>query len=1831
MKTLFTAVFLIGFLMLAPAQQSAPADGPREDEAAAKPSTVKTLFIPKDPRPFKEAPTAGDISISPENGKIEQLATFSVTFPTDMVSADKIDAENSDSPVVAWPPLDTKFTWRSPNEGDWVVDGPRIPGQIYRLRLKEGLCDLAGKALPAASWGAALSSDPLMVTSTYDERSQLNAKPIVRLEFNYPVRLQDAPNGLWFQNRATRQRFSADVLVGLSEPNEPGSLPAPSEVRVTPREPLPVGAYYDLVVENVCDAYAGFMLPYPRVFQLGPTCPLKVDYVAARNWATDKPHLEIKFSTYLGAGALPENAVVLDPPVPGQSLRVDGESILVDGNFDATRHYQVTISDRIEGDRGFGMSSPSVWGATFAPKPPTVLFPPGNFRQRSALGLRFAFVQCNTGPLTWRLASVPSGKLAAVIEKVKSPGLDGQKLLVEEFSLPVAGSGELPAVSDDKEVVRKIEFQPAMPLAGPYLLEAAAAAGSGARVANRSLVWFGETALTQKVSPSSLVLRAATMGTGQPLPNVNVRLLTKEILEITSAVTDSSGNVSFPRSAAMAAGFFQTESGGVKALWPADPDGQFDSGSLNQPVTPNFPGRILTDRPLYRPGQELKIHGLVRERTKNNGLRVPSGEIIQWEIRKAWQSDVVASGSATVTPAGGWNAEWTAPASGALGEFRVRAKLGPADAGEEAVFRIEEFRNPAFSVVCDLADSDKPAVSVLKVSSQYFHGAPNVGSLVKWKATWLSDHEGGFYNKEDHEGFTQVDLYSENVKAPVYDVVKEGETALDGAGQATIVCPAPFPDPGNRAEASVTWQVDVTGPDGQTITGGASDKVEMNENTLGVKLVDEYAPGPLHFELRTLPRVSGAPVPPLVHARLFLVQAKSVKERLAPFIYRYRNFDEFTLVAERDTASNGRVDFDPKEPGRYVLVAGAPGSMQVSEDAIVAGEGESEFPVRSDDHLQVVPVAESSTVGDAVAFNVIAPSPGIAWVTVETDRILYSQTVPIPGNATRIQIPVKPEFFPNAFVSVYLLRPGGSHDLPGEMFGFAPLKAVDPTRELTLKPQTAKPDYEPRETVRGSVTVTNAGKPVAGAEVTVYAVDDSILELGRWTLPTFGENFYPKNIFNVVTYPSLRGLVSGFAPESLTQKGYVVGDGGDEAFGKVELTRKEFKPLILWSPSLITGADGKVSFECQAPDNLTRFRVIALAQTASSQFGADSGTFTVSKNLIVEPALPRFLREGDEIDLRAVARQRVADREVLTVRCTTGLDLQGEGRKEVSATKDAPAVVQFPAKVPAAIEEAKIRFDVVSRRANSVPDSVEMTLPVLPRTITVNESKSGAWTGDNFSVAGNMPPAWAGSMGTYELTLSTSPWLTKLMGIPSVLNYPHGCLEQKSSRILVYTAMADLLKWLPTDKKRDENYRATILESLKEFEASLLPDGLLPYWPMGTTGNAFVTIQSARAVALAQEAGMDVPARLAEELPATLNKMLDRTIPASPTLRAFALATLAGIQPGPKLVSTAADLYIERDKLSNEGRAMLALALNALRSAPDKQRKLVRSLPTSFEGHPFDPVTFSSATRTETLCLLARFVVEPGTGSGSVRERLEKLMQSSESLSTQENLWLLLAAKELLKSEPSPAIAESASPKPDASSPNKSAAEWSGRLLAKVGEITLNGLGKTSKGSFVISARRALRQDETNPVQNGIRLDRIVKNLTDPARTGSSESPIRLGDELLISYRFKLSQPLSFLALEDALPAGIEVVNPNLALFGKLYPVDDVISPASLSHSELHDSRTDLYFDEAATGLSSYAVLARATSAGAFAWPAAQIYPMYDSRFNARTAPATCKIKASER
>ena len=1834
-----------------PTATPAPAatTAPTPPSAAAVPLPTP-LAIAEDARPFKDAPDAlgikvegGEDSDDENDNSLTATTEFTIQFPDAMVSPDRIDATDSPSPFTMWPDLNAQWIWRTQSQGVWTVHDPLIPGQDYRLRLRDGLKNLAGAALTVADWGYELQTADLTVTSDYDVKDTLSAQPQVPLEFNFPVRLQDAAAGCWFQDRLTRQRFPAEVLLNHAVSDVTGDVvdaknaaaePAPTEFRVRPRDPLPVGHFYDLIVEDMHDAYAGRTLPYPEVFALGRTHPLEVDYVVARNWATDKPHIEVKFHGNLDDEALPANALTIEPAVPNLNFRKEGELLLADGDFDVSKRYRVTINPAITGESGYALAKAETWGATFHPKQATLMFPEGTIRQRAALGLRFALLQANTGPVTWRLARVPLERLGEVQLAMK----DNAKPLIDALHLAVAGQGELPASMDDRDTVRTIEWQPAAgapALSGPYVMEAAAHDNAGATIANTALIFFNEAVFTQKTMPAGTALRLARMGDAAPLAGIAVKVLTPALTEITHGTTDDFGVVFFPTASLQGAAFFVADTPGAPSIESASPGSSFpDTGSYYATPPPVYLGEIITDRPLYRPGEEVKFKGILR-RNADDALTPPTGAAVSWQIINSDRDERVAEGTATADAFGGWDAAWTVPPKGKLGDFRIAAKIGQTDAGSNGTFRVDEFRNPPFSVVCDSPTETQPGVSTINVASEYFHGAPNVGSTVKWTATWLSDSDGEYYNDEDANGFKRVDLYSEQRRTPAFEAEMTGETQLDGKGRATLTCPAPFKDPGLRAACNVSWRVDVTGPDGQTITGGAEEKVVMNDVTLGVKADSTTGTKDIAFDLQALARATGDPASGDVQANLFLVQTKSVKERLAPFVYRYRNTDEYVPIEQKRVPGNGHLDFTPKTPGRYVLVVsplpGKPG-IAVSDEIYLAGEGDAELPVKNDQALVVKSTSKDATpVGASAAFDVLAPSGGIAWVTVETDHVLDTFTTPIPGNSTRLEIPVKPGYAPNVHVSVYLLRPGKTDDLPGEMYGTTELKVSQPNADLALTLATDRAEYEPRNNGTITVRATAGGKPVTGASITLYAVDDSILTLGGWTLPGLLGTFFPDHPFNVVTRLALSGYVENFSEQSLTQKGFVVGGGGKDDYGNSKFVRQNFRPLILWLPALTTGPGGIATAKFVTPDNLTRFRVIALGQTKANQFGSGDTTFTVSKPLIVEPALPRFLRQGDTVELRAVARQKASPEEKLTIRCSVGegVTLDGPASVERTATKNDPSVATFRAHVSDDATKATARFAVSSN--TGATDEVEVTLPVATRTIEVHESVAGATTGPTFDPAKKAPAAWLTTPGNCDVTLSTSPYLPKLLGIPTVLDYPHGCFEQKSSRLLVYTALAKLLAFLPQPAERDANYRKVIEETLQEFDKSLLPDDTLPYWPYGTNGNPFVTIQSAWAVAQAQQAGYDVPEDLANALPRALNQMVLRKsrLDVPPSLRAFALFVLSQLSadaPDDDVAAAANELFLGRDRLTDEARAFLAVALNTWNLEPDHQQELIREIPEKFDDRAFNPATFSSTTRAEAIGIWARLLITPDADPRPLKARLEAQMGNSTNLSTQENLWLLIAFNALVQQKPPAKMPTAIAPPPDAVSPNQSAAAWVARDLAHLRDLSIHGTGKAT--SYVLAARRALAPAEQTAVGKGLRIERVVKNLTDPARTGAAGAPFKLGDQILISFRFHCDEAQNYVAIEAALPAGLEVLNPNLEMIGKFYQIpDEPGAPAAwLSFSEMRDQQTNLFFDTLTAGAQSYAILARATSVGTFAWPSTQMTPMYDARAYARTAPSQCVV-----
>ncbi|CAN5661561.1 hypothetical protein BH09VER1_BH09VER1_00640 [soil metagenome] len=1831
--------------------------GPADKQLANKIQTASTPV----PRPFVNNPAGAGITVDGLGDTIEAQTVITIQFPAEMVEADRIDAEGSRSPVAASPDLDVEFTWRTQSQGDLLIKGPLIPGQAYRFRLVDGLKNLAGEALPENEWGFEVPTNPLKITEAeYDQRDNLGARPQVPLEFNYAIRLSDAAKNIWFQDRVTRKKFAVEILLNRAEGESTGEQVVDVkeeahdviDFRVRPQAPLPIDHFYDLVVDGVTDDFGGQTMLYPRVFPLGTTGPITVEYVAARNFPLEKPRVEIKFAESLSDAPLPKDALTFDPPVANVKLRKEGQFLTAEGNFDTTKRYKVTISNQIVGATGYGLDKPEVWGATFHPKVSTIIFPERQIRERSVLGLSFAFYHVNTTELNWKLAPIPLDKLLEALDREQEfnttvSNEDGSpkwtddgileretsELLIPALNLKPVGEGRIPASTNGSETLRELAWQPeqAGSLAGPMLLEITGKDLKGHDIANRAIIYFGDRALTRKVTKNQTIVRVARMEDAQPVAGVKVTAYDKTLKEIGSAKADAGGMAYFDTVAIPDVAYFLADG----TLQPVALSDQFSSGSLSARPPPALRGYAWTDRPLYRPGQAIQFKGIVREE-KDGALKIPAGSVVKWKIETAYGSDVLASGESKVNAQGGWNAAWTPPEEGPVGEFSLKVRLGEESVGEATRFQIQEYRNPPFSVLCEETKPEKPAESVVMVSSQYFHGAANVGARAQWTATWTSDSDGGEYSGT---ASTRVDLYSEHAKQPTYYGEATGEAALDGAGKATLRCEPPFKDPGNRANCHVSWKVDVTGPDGQTITGGVSQDVAMAPVLLGIKrgVVEN---GQITFDWDAEEEFAKAPQ--AVNVQLYHVVTKTAKERLAPDVYRYRNFDQYEPVEKRDRVTDSSMVFQPKSPGRYVAVVsplpGEPG-FPVSEEAFVEGPEASEVPVQSDTAATVLSVKGRSEgkarpwmVGEKAVLNVLAPTGGVAWVSVETDRIHDTFTVPLEGNTSKIEIPVKPEYEPNVYVSVYLLRPGGTHQLAGEMFGYDELYVMKPGRVLNVAVTTSQPEYEPREKISGEVAVTADGRPVAGADLAIYAVDDSILTLGGWKMPEMLESFFPEESYGVVTYSALKAYVDKVSPSWLTMKGFVVGDGGDEEFGNTTFERKDFKPIILWKPSVITDAKGIAKFDCTAPDNLTRFRVIAVGQTKDSQFGGGDSTLTVSKKLMIDPSLPRFLREGDEVELRAVVRQKASENETLKVRCTVGgnLELIETADREITTAKDAPVVVKFKARAKA-VGASTVKFQVMAPNQPKLADSVEIPVPIAEPVILKKEAVAGDITEPIFTPKDVMPAAWKDGYGTFSLSISTTPWLSKLMGLPYLLEYPHGCFEQKSSRLLAYTYLGGLLAYLPNPEGRKANYQGVMADIFNEFETGLLPDGGLPYWPSDTAQNDYVTIQAAWCAKQAEAGGFEVPERVANDLVQAMENMVtgDARTHVSPTLRAFALfvMTMSKTDAPENMVAAADELYLQRDKLTGEGRAMLALSMNRLKVTPDKQKKLASELPKSYQDIAFNPTTFCSATRTEALCTWARLQITPDDQPKLLRERLSKLMESSASLSTQENLWLLVAFNALMKSSPLVPM-PGVTPKTNAVAANGSAAAWTKQDLAKLADFAAKGL--KAQGSYVLQASYRTPEKTTPLVVHGMKIERVVKNLTDATRVGSTEKPFKLGDQILISYRFSSDKEQSYVALTDMIPAGLEVVNPNLALFGKAYSLPEELgmATAGLSHSEIRDQQTTLYFDQLSAGSTSYSVLARATAAGGFTWPATTIEPMYDSRFYGQSPSSSCAVSS---
>ena len=230
--------------------------------------------------------------IEPSSGKIAEGDTITITFPLSMVAADLINVGDQPSPFVSEPKLDGTFLWKSQTEGVFTVNGV-VAEARHRLTLAPGLKDATGKPFVVKDWSAEFKTPKFAITTEFNERKQLAARPQIYLDSTYAVRLDEAAQHIYFQDREAHQRFPVEVIQ-TAEGKAADSLEA-TGFRVTPRAPLPVGHTFDLIVNGLLDAKSRRPLPYLQVMPAGKTEPLEVQWLGAFNHPLEEPMIRIKF------------------------------------------------------------------------------------------------------------------------------------------------------------------------------------------------------------------------------------------------------------------------------------------------------------------------------------------------------------------------------------------------------------------------------------------------------------------------------------------------------------------------------------------------------------------------------------------------------------------------------------------------------------------------------------------------------------------------------------------------------------------------------------------------------------------------------------------------------------------------------------------------------------------------------------------------------------------------------------------------------------------------------------------------------------------------------------------------------------------------------------------------------------------------------------------------------------------------------------------------------------------------------------------------------------------------------------------------------------------------------------------------------------------------------------------------------------------------------------------------------------------------------------------------------------------------------------------------
>ncbi len=1408
------------------------------------------------------------------------------------------------------------------------------------------------------------------------------------------------------------------------------------------------------------------------------------------------------------------------------------------------------------------------------------------------------------------------------------------------------------------------------------------------------------------VDGSELIGWATSLKDGKPLDAVEMSLAvagTTRLLQQAGGVTRADGlaHLALPKSAPAGQNLLVARKGNDVAILPENTHWWNERGGwVRREATDSLRWYVFDDRKMYRPGEEVHIKGWVRliggGKEGDVGPLNGAASSVAYALKDSRGNEIL-KGNAAINALGGFDTAFKLPPTMNLGyaSLELVAQGGKgAGAGSEYghQLQVQEFRRPEFEVTASASEGPHfvGGSADATVTAAYYAGGGLANAAVNWAVTSTPGH----FTPPNRGDFTFGKwipwwiAYSESSESRVETFT--GRT--DPAGKHRLRMDFISVDPARPT--SVTAEASVMDVNRQAWNSSTTLLVHPADLYIGLR-------SPRTFVQKGEPLVVQSIVTDLDgkaiagrEVRLRAVLMDWVFER-GEWKQKEANPQECVI---KSTAEPGECRFETKEGGMYRVTATIYDDRERKNESeltlwVAGGKVVPKRNVEQED-AGLVPDRKEYQPNDTAEILVQSPFyPAEGVMTLRRSGILATERFKMDGPSHTLRVPIKEFYTPNLYVQVDLVGAAARTDDEGNVNNSLPkrpafasgtlnLQIPPLARKLAVQAVPRDKALEPGGETTVAVEVRDAeGRAVAGSEIAVVVVDEAILGLTGYRLGDPAATFYSPRSPDATDYhlrsnmllANLQDLpINGrnfqqtvaldtmaresgppmpmAAPGAMARmKNGDAGTAGKQDAVPIRM-RENFNALATFAPAVPTDSDGRATVKVKLPDNLTRYRVMAVAVAGGRQFGSNESAITARLPLMVRPSAPRFLNFGDKFELPVVVQNQTdLPMEVnVAVRATNAEITNGTGRRVTVPANDR-VEVRFPT---SAARAGIARFQIAAT-SGEWADAAEIELPVWTPATTEAFATYGEIDQGALVQPVSAPSDAVKQFGGLEITTSSTQLQALTDAVLYLVAYPFECAEQLSSRVIAVAALRDVLtafeaKGLP----KPEEMVSAVSRDIKRLQSLQNDDGGFGFWRRGDESWPYVSIHVAHALQRAKEKKFEVPSEMLERSKSYLRE-IESHIPAYYSVEArravIAYALYVRNRMGDKDTAKARRLIAEAglDKLSLETVGWLLAVLTGdagsqgeltairkhLNNRADETAATAHFATSYSDG---EHLLLHSSRRADGVILEALIQDQPANELiPKVVRGLLAHRKAGRWENTQENAFVLLALDKYF------AVYEKITP-------DFVARAWLGNAYAGGHEfrgrtterhhvnVPMRYLAETSGAQNLILSKEgpgrlyyrvgmqyAPASLKLDPSDHGFTVERAyeaIDKADDVRRDADGTWRIKAGAKVRVKLTMIAQSRRYHVALVDPIPAGLEALNPALAVTGSIPqdPNDNLMKDRWwwwrrpwFEHQNMRDERVEAFASLLWEGVYNYTYVARATTPGAFVVPPPKAEEMY--------------------